>query len=102
MCQEMRDCEGLSRRQVVAGLGVSGVGIAGLAAVCSARSVFADDAIVDEAPVAELLTPHAVPALNTAQGLAAEPKRVLVVVDYQVDFVDGALGNECTGAWGSC
>ena len=62
MCQEMRDCEGLSRRQVVAGLGVSGVGIAGLAAVCSARSVFADDAIVDEAPVAELLTPHAVPA----------------------------------------
>lgn len=103
MCQEreMRDREGFSRRQVVAGLGASGVGIAGLAAVCSARSAFADDGIADEATAAKLLTPHAVPALNTAQGLAAEPKRVLVV-DYQVDFVDGALGNECTGAWGSC
>lgn len=96
MCQEreMRDREGFSRRQVVAGLGASGVGIAGLAAVCSARSAFADDGIADEATAAELLTPHAVPALNTAQGLAADSKRVLVVVDYQVDFADGALGNE--------
>ena len=90
----MRDREGFSRRQVVAGLGASGVGIAGLAAVCSAHSAFADDGIADEATAAKLLTPHAVPALNTAQGLAADSKRVLVVVDYQVDFADGALGNE--------
>jgi nicotinamidase-related amidase len=37
-------------------------------------------------------TPYVVPSVTDAETRASNIKQVLVVVDYQVDFVDGALG----------
>lgn len=37
------------------------------------------------------IAPYAVPQVTYADDRAAAPKRVLVVVDYQVDFVDGGV-----------
>lgn len=37
------------------------------------------------------IAPYAMPAMAEAAELEASPRRVLVVVDYQVDFVDGGV-----------
>ena len=49
----------------------------------------AEDA--DYAMGADVVAPYAVPQVTYADERAASPKRVLVVVDYQVDFVDGGV-----------
>lgn len=77
---------GCTRRQL---LTASSVGIAAIALPSWAS---ADEPATDPYTGQSLITPHAVPPLDTAESLASRTKRVLVVVDYQVDFVDGAFG----------
>lgn len=75
-----------SRRQLFA---MSSAGIAALALPSWAS---ADELAVDPYTSQPLMTPYAVPPLDTIESRASHAKRVLVVVDYQVDFVDGAFG----------
>lgn len=42
-------------------------------------------------PARSAIAPYAKPAMAEAAELEATPRRVLVVVDYQVDFVDGGV-----------
>lgn len=68
---------------------LQGSALAGAAAVVTLASGTA--AVAEAVPA---LTPHLQPDMVSAAGRAAGVKRVLVVVDYQVDFVNGALGND--------
>ena len=78
---------------------VGSVATGSLAAVgATASGVFARPAFASYAADSELsskstdvegILPYATPSTSLASQRAASPKRLLVVVDYQVDFVDG-------------
>lgn len=80
--------EGLSRRAFMGALG-GAVAFGGLAAL--GRPALANDAASD---AARNLTPYAAPSTTTAASKEDNPKRILVVVDYQVDFVSGGVFGE--------
>lgn len=96
--------DALSRRGFVCGAtaAVAGLGALALGATGAQADVaFADDpskGAADEAlkssPEAndQTLTPFAKPSVTPLDERLDEAKRVLVVVDYQLDFVDGAFG----------
>lgn len=80
----------VSRRELVYAAAAVAAGTALLGATAAGAKETDEGYVV----LKDLLTPYAEPPLATVEQKAASPKRVLVVVDYQVDFVDGALGND--------
>lgn len=82
----------LSRRNFVGS--VAAGSLAAMGAAAFARPAFASSAADPEllgtaSEKLEGLAPYATPSTSLAADRAASPKRLLVVVDYQVDFVDG-------------
>jgi nicotinamidase-related amidase len=85
-------------------MGMSAAILGGCTQQASVDSDGADEAETDDADTTSvpeqsaefvqtpLLTPYAESPLATVEEKAANAKDVLIVVDYQVDFVDGALG----------
>lgn len=85
--------ERISRRSFV---GIVAAGAAGLWAASLGGSAPQAVAYAQELAAApagakrrSAVAPYAMPAMNEAAEREASPKRVLVVVDYQADFVDG-------------
>lgn len=88
--------ESLTRRGFMQGaaLAAAAVGVAGLAG-CQSAGAAEGDATGDASSsyVAQpQLTPYAEPRMVAIEDTQVQVKNVLVVVDYQVDFVDGSLG----------
>ena len=84
----------ISRRNFVGVVAAGGLGLAGLgAALPFATPAFADEgkAASTEAEPVRYVQPFATPAVNEEAERMADPRRILVVVDYQVDFVDGGV-----------
>lgn len=84
--------EALSRRRfvgtVAAGLAVVG-GASLFGTKASALDGVSHTSVSQEA--ARSISPYEVPSVSTESERASAPKRVLVVVDYQVDFVSGGV-----------
>lgn len=88
--------EGLTRRGFVrsAAVAAAAVGMAGLAGCQSAGAAEGEasgPASSDYVGIPRL-APYAEPRMASVEDAQADVKSVLVVVDYQVDFVDGSLG----------
>lgn len=82
-----------TRREALGGALLCAAMAAGSAAgIASAQEASSSQADGETSAGEGLLTPYADAELVTTQDKADSVKRVLVVVDYQVDFVDGALG----------
>lgn len=82
----------LSRRRFV---GTVAAGMAALGGLCVASSqahaLNADDHRSVSHAAARNIAPYEMPSVTTLDSKQSEPKRVLVVVDYQVDFVSGGV-----------
>lgn len=91
MTEYLNEQGNMSRRELVGSVAAVA---AGAALLGTAASASAEEAGGEYVVLEDLLTPYAEPPLATVEEKAALTKRVLVVVDYQVDFVDGALGND--------
>lgn len=95
----------LSRRRFLAKATAGAGALAFGSAFGPAVSAWADDGASGSAPegnaagngnagLAEsrgVVGPYATPSVTTLDEKAASPKRILIVVDYQVDFVDGGV-----------
>lgn len=88
--------ESLTRRGFMRGaaLAAAAVGVAGLAGCQSAGAAEGDatDGASGGYVGQPQLTPYVEPRMIAIEDAQVQVKNVLVVVDYQVDFVDGSLG----------
>lgn len=87
----MKDSIIASRRSFLGATALAGAAL-GLAGIASARASEAQTAeTADEDPLDDGVFTYAIPRTSTVEERRANHRRVLVVVDYQVDFVDGGV-----------
>ncbi|MCI9129506.1 MAG: isochorismatase family protein [Eggerthellaceae bacterium] len=82
----------LTRRDLIGTIAAGSLAGASSLLFASGAQAFAEEAPADtSAPQMAGMPPFAKPVTTTQADLASSPKRVLIVVDYQVDFVDGGV-----------